>query len=122
MLLAMRIIYFFSLLFSAFCSYATLNNSGFELLGLASTAYPYMTAFMPVALVIIGISGIFLYISISGGRSINYDGFFIVTAGVIAYIMESAVREGLPYVYFTFFWAYVIWITAIGIAGAKTGK
>ena len=117
MLISARIMYFMCLLFSAVCSYASLNSGGSELLGLAASAYPYMASFMPITLIIAGISGVFLYIGISDIKSRNYDGFLIVIAGVILYIMQGTGRDALPYAYFAIFVSYIIWLLFIAVIG-----
>ncbi len=123
MLISARVIYFICLLFSAVCSYASLNSGGSELLNLAAAAYPYTASFMPIALIVAGISGVFIYISISDGKNRNYDGFLIVIAGVTLYIIEGVGREVLPYAYFAVFVLYILWLIFIAVIGMnKTTK
>src|SRR5665811_185278 len=107
MLISARIIYFMCLLFSAVCSYASLNSGVSELLNFAAAAYPYMTGFMPITLIAAGIFGVFLYIGINEEKNRNYDGFLIVITGVTLYIMGGIGREALPYAYFAVFVIYI---------------
>jgi hypothetical protein len=123
MFISARVVYFICLLFSAVCSYASLNSGASELLNLAAAAYPYMASFMPIALIVTGISGVFLYIGISDGKSRNYDGFLIVIAGVTLYIMRGIGRDALTYAYFAAFALYVLWLIFLAVAGMdKTAK
>jgi len=121
MLIFARIIYFMCLLFSAVCSYASLNSGASELLNFAAVAYPYMTGFMPITLIAAGIFGVFLYIGISDEKNRNYDGFLIIIAGVTLYIMGGIGREVLPCAYFVVFALYILWLIFIAV-GKRRGR